>query len=130
MGSGQQGRREGREGALAGPFNLHAGIQPISDSNSGLGPFEAALRSMACPHGRRNRGTEGRRDSYNCVCRVWSNPSRNRHSQPLLSLSAMDCGPVNLARSLVIRFAFLPECDDEKGRGGVVWVGTQHETGA
>lgn len=74
--------------------------------------------------------TEGQRDSYNCVCRVWSNPSRNRHSQPLLSLSAMDCGPVNLARSLVIRFAFLPECDDEKGRGGVVWVGTQHETGA
>lgn len=118
MGSGQQGRREGREGALAGPFNLHAGIQPISDSNSGLGPFEAALRSMACPHGR----MEEQRDSYNCVCRVWSNPSRNRHSQPLLSLSAMDCGPVYLARSLVIRFAFLPECDDEKGRGGA-WCG-------
>lgn len=27
----------------------HAGVQPISDSNSGLGPVEP-LRSMACPH--------------------------------------------------------------------------------
>lgn len=27
----------------------HAGVQPISDSNSDLGPVEP-LRSMACPH--------------------------------------------------------------------------------
>lgn len=36
-------------------------------------------RSMACPH-KRMGGQERERD--NCVCRVWSNPSRNRHSQP------------------------------------------------